>query len=240
MSGFLKKIGKVFKKVGKVLKKVALPALAIGAIVLTGGAALGVLPSVGSMVGGLGLGPVLTGALTTGAQGALAGAATSLVTGGDPLKGAVTGMGIGAALGGAGAALGGTGAAGAASGATPASSSGGIQVTMGQSGMDPAMNGAAGALSGAAQTAAPAAIQSAGGGLGSFLNRNPTLTAGLIQGIGAGLSSAAQAKALREADQRDYDNTLGYSGLSGSAPTIADPGYMAYDPQSGTIKKVGA
>ena len=41
MSGVFKAVGKVFKGVVKVIKKVALPALAIGAIVLTGGAAIG-------------------------------------------------------------------------------------------------------------------------------------------------------------------------------------------------------
>ena len=50
MSKLLKSIGKVFKKIVKVVKKFALPILAIGAIVLTGGAALGLaLPSLGSV-----------------------------------------------------------------------------------------------------------------------------------------------------------------------------------------------
>lgn len=111
MSGVLKGIGKVFKKVVKVVKKVAIPALAIGAIVLTGGAALGLLPAVGTLVGGLGLSAglttVLTGAITTGAIGAGAG----LLTGG--IKGMSKGFLMGAATGGIMAGAGLMGPAGA-------------------------------------------------------------------------------------------------------------------------------
>jgi hypothetical protein len=90
--------------VGKVIKKIALPALAIGAAVLTGGAALGILPSVSSVLGagGLGLSSGLTSVLATAGQGALLGAGTSLVTGGNILKGATTGFAIGGITGGIG------------------------------------------------------------------------------------------------------------------------------------------
>ncbi len=67
MSGVLKKIGKVFKKVVKVVKKIALPVLAIAAVGLTGGAALGFLPGLSTTLGSLGLSPALTGILSTAA-----------------------------------------------------------------------------------------------------------------------------------------------------------------------------
>ena len=73
MSNPFKAIGKVFKKVVKVVKKIALPAIMIGAAVLTGGAALGLLPSVGSMLGagGLGLSAGLTSVISSAGTGAL-------------------------------------------------------------------------------------------------------------------------------------------------------------------------
>lgn len=103
MSNPLKAVTKTFKKVVKVVKKVALPALAIGAVVLTGGAALGALPSVGSVLGGLGLSPALTGILTSAAKSAAFGAIGSALTGGSIIKGATTGFIVGGAMGGLGA-----------------------------------------------------------------------------------------------------------------------------------------
>lgn len=103
MSGVFKAIGKVFKSVVNVVKKIALPALMIGAVVLTGGAALGLLPAVGTMIGGLGLSAglttVLTGAITYGALGAGIGGLTAAISGKNILKGATTGF-IGGAIGG--------------------------------------------------------------------------------------------------------------------------------------------
>jgi hypothetical protein len=117
MSGVLKSISKVFispissligGKVGKIIKKVAIGALAVGAVVLTGGAALGILPALGTVVGGLGLSAgltsVLTGAISSGAIGAVGG----LLTGG--FKGMTKGLLMGAVTGGV---LGGIGAIGA-------------------------------------------------------------------------------------------------------------------------------
>ena len=126
MSGVLKSIGKVFRKVGKIIKKVALPALAIGAVVLTGGAALGALPSVGSVAGSLGLSSGLTTALTSAARMATMGAATSALTGGNILKGATSGFLMGGALGGLGMLQGGTvpGASGPAVGAGQSAANG--------------------------------------------------------------------------------------------------------------------
>lgn len=107
MSNPFSAIKKVFRKVVKGLKKIALPALAIGAAILTGGAALGILPSVGSILGagGLGLSAGLTSVLTTAGQGALAGMLTSGISGGNILKGATKGFVIGGVLGAAGQAI---------------------------------------------------------------------------------------------------------------------------------------
>ncbi|MBF5091905.1 hypothetical protein F1640_18290 [Novosphingobium sp. NBM11] len=122
MSNPFKAIGKAFKAVVKVIKKVALPVLAIGAVVLTGGAALGVLPSVGALGSSLGLSAGLTSVLSTAATSATIGAVGSALTGGNILKVATTGFVAGAALGGFNAAIGGAAKAGTA--AADAASSG--------------------------------------------------------------------------------------------------------------------
>lgn len=220
MSGILKGIGKVFKKVVKVVKKVALPALMIGAVVLTGGAALGVLPALGTMVGGLGLSAgltsVLTGAISTGALGAVGG----FLTGG--MKGATKGFLMGAATGGVLGGLGVTGVNGilgggkaAASTATSAGSSGLVQssglaqaignplpsVFQGAAGMAPAAGSVFSAAAPAAASILPsaagvasAAVPAAAGGLGGMLS-NPLLLSQLTGGI-------AQAFAPNEYKQR--------------------------------------
>lgn len=107
MSGFLKSIGRVFKKVIKTVVKVLPYALAAAAVVFTGGAALGILPSFAAAVGGvtasLGLGATLTGALTGAITSAGFGAAIGGITGGEKglkmgaLTGALTGGLMGAA-----------------------------------------------------------------------------------------------------------------------------------------------
>jgi hypothetical protein len=91
MSGLFKSIGKIFKKVVKVLKKVALPALAIAAVVVTGGAALGLLPAIaglGGLAASLGASPLIAGVLSAAGTGATLGAITGFVTTGK-LSGAV-------------------------------------------------------------------------------------------------------------------------------------------------------
>ncbi len=104
MSGVFRAIGKVFKGIVKVVKKVALPALMIGAVVLTGGAALGALPALGTILGSIGisggLAAALGGAISAGAIGAGVGGLTAAVTGGNILKGATRGFVGGAITGG--------------------------------------------------------------------------------------------------------------------------------------------
>lgn len=115
MSGIFKSIGKVFKKVVKVavtgvaglikpLRKILLPALMVGAVVLTGGAALGALPAIGSVLGSVGisggLASVLGGAISTGALGAVTGGLGAAISGKNILKGATGGFLSGALTGG--------------------------------------------------------------------------------------------------------------------------------------------
>lgn len=266
MSGILKAIGKAFKSVVRVVKKIALPVLAIGAVILTGGAALGILPSVGSLAGTLGLSPALTGILTTAARGATMGAIGSAVTGGNIVKGATTGFAVGGALGAAGQALNPavrtasqvgniTGEAGhtAAQGIGSGLANGGGQ-TLEQS-FDATFGGTGGGAAAAAGAtnaglaSLPASVPVAAGttsssGLFGFLNNNPMVAAGLIQGIGAGISANATAKEARRQDEQTRANYAGYTGI-GNLPTGMDVNpalgtYLARDPVSGRIiQKVG-
>ena len=133
MSGVVKTVKKVFKKVANVVKKVAPIALGVGALVVTGGAALG-LPAlaggfggaVSSALGAIGvpatgaLSSVLTGAVTQAGYGAAIGGVTSMVSGGDFADGAKMGAAAGALTGGLTGALGSAtrAATGAAQGVT--------------------------------------------------------------------------------------------------------------------------
>lgn len=172
MSGVLKSIGRVFKKVLKTVKKIALPVLAIGAVVLTGGAALGALPALGTTLGSLGLGATATGVLTAAAQGATIGALGSAVTGGNIIKGATSGFLAGGLTGGIGAIAGGAGGAASAAG----SASGTIAPTAGAQLTSTFGNQLVGALPNVASSAALpstfgnsliSSLPNVGGGIGS-------------------------------------------------------------------------
>lgn len=189
MSNPLKGIGKIFKSVVKAVKKVALPALAIGAVVLTGGAALGVLPSVGSLAGSLGLSAGLTSTLTTAATSATIGAGMAAVTGGNVLKGATAGFVTGGVLGGVNAAMSGLGTA--AKTAQAGASGLGNAASINDAALASMRSGAS-----AAGTAASAGAQglgsqvaSSGLGLGSFSNA----AQGIVQSAPAVASAAAPA-----------------------------------------------
>lgn len=238
MSNPFKAIGKAFKSVVRVVKKIALPALAIAAVVLTGGAALGVLPSVGSVLGGIGisasstLGTVLMGA----AKAATFGAVGSALTGGNIVKGATAGFITGGLLGGANAALGGLGKAAqaGAGGLGNASSINQTALESLRSGTSAATSGASGAVTQGLGNVANAAVQSGGvaaatgapaiapvaasaapvssGGVMGFLNRNPIVGGMVVQGLGQGLMANEQNKAAqRERDQiaANYADTSG-------------------------------
>lgn len=108
MSGVVKGVKKVFKKVVKTAKKILPAALGIGALVFTGGAAMGVLPSWGTAITNLTqslggestLTNVLAGAVTQAGYGAVLGAGTAALTGGDIGEGAGVGAAVGAVSGG--------------------------------------------------------------------------------------------------------------------------------------------
>ena len=213
MSGVLKGVKKVFKSVGKIVKKVALPALAIGAIVFSGGAALGLAPMAGgfggavaSTLGSMGLsttgalGSALTGAVTQAGYGAAMGAATAAVGGGDIGKGMAKGALLGAATGGLSGAL--RPAAEAARGLAPTVSGRNLP------------GGPLARPTGLAAAAAPVApgtgmASRLGAGLGKFMEGpafGQTL-AGIGQGLATGIgqkAQAAEARAARE-DEQAFD-----------------------------------
>jgi hypothetical protein len=105
VSKVFKSIGKIFKKVVKTVVKIAPFALAAAAVVFTGGAALGILPTfsaaVGGLVSSLGLSAGVAGALTGAVTSAGFGAALGFVTGGKKglQKGALMGALTGGVLG---------------------------------------------------------------------------------------------------------------------------------------------
>jgi len=105
MSGVLKAVGTVFKKVLKVAKVVLPIALAVGAVVFTGGAALGLgLPTwgaaVASVFGNSTLGLIATGAVVQAGYGAIIGGVMAAAGGKDIMKGMQGGALVGAVTGG--------------------------------------------------------------------------------------------------------------------------------------------
>lgn len=218
MSGVFKSIGKVFKKVVKVVKKIAPYALAAAAVVFTGGAALGVLPTFSTAVGGLvsslgvgsTLGGVLTGAITKagfgaaigGILGGKAGMKAGLVTG--ALTGGLTGL-----LGAAGSAAA-PAAGGAPTGVIKGASDmlGGTATQAAESSLTPVVDVTSG-LPGVPQTIVQSPM-GAGNGLGGLLGNfglsNPLVASQLLQGVGNGLAMQAQAKEERKRIQHEEDN----------------------------------
>lgn len=205
MSGVFRAIGKAFKSVVKVIKKVALPVLAIAAVVLTGGAALGALPSLGSIGASLGLSTTLTGILSTAGTSALMGAGVAAVTGQNIIKGATAGFITGGVLGGVSAAangLGGAmsaakagtqaaGAVGAQGASTAAQAAGATASTAAQATGTLAGTVAQGAapLAFNAATIAPAALPAVSGGgfggaLGSTVGQIGNVAGGALKFIG--------------------------------------------------------
>lgn len=251
MSGVFKSIGKVFKKVAKVAVKIAPYALAAAAVVFTGGAALGVLPSfagaMGGLVSSLGISGALGGALASGLTGAGFGA----------LLGGKKGMMMGFA---GGALLGGTGLLGqAASGAsgpvdllanTPYASSTAGSVA-GSVGGEVAANAVTNATSQAANNGVANALvgkTSSAGGLLGLVERNPLLASSLVQGIGGGLTAKAEADEIRRERERRTANLslvgslLDPNMINGQAspnnnsfnPFAAQPNWI-YDPEAGQM-----
>jgi hypothetical protein len=243
MSGVLKSVGRVFKKVAKVVKKVAPYALAVGAVVLTGGAALGALPAVGTMVASLGLPTALTGALTGAISGAGISGAIGLATGG--LKGLKKGALIGGLTGGALGAMGsgfnvgqgtlsaapaggvGSGSAAASGAVTPSTFSNGLGASM--PGIPTAPD-----LMLPNVSAVPTVAARSGGVLSAIgdLVTNPAVASTIVNGVGQGVVGRLEAGDRRKAAQRitdSYDGVAYPSFADGLAmnPSARGPGGMA-------------
>lgn len=249
MSGVFKAVGKVFKKVVKVVKKVAPYALAIGAVVLTGGAALGALPAVGSIGASLGLSAGLSSVLGTAITGAAIGTGAAALTGQNIGTGAMMGFAGGALTGGVGA-LGGIGGgvagggSGALSTAAGAAANPGSFASLSSQILQPAAGIGGAAVSAgvpaAAAAFAPTAAGAGGGilgGIGRFATQNPAIVGQLISGVGGGL---AQGQAVKDANkardkevariEANYGDTSGIwrrGGIGGQAapedPNLQNP-----------------
>ena len=268
MSNPLKAIGKTFKKVWKATKKFVLPVLAIGAVVLTGGAALGILPALGA--GGLGLSAGLASVVSSAGVGGMLGGATAALMGKNVLKGITAGGVIGAATGGLGLALkpattaasvaGSGGAAGNAA-TLPLSSgtvssltagaareAGGAILPLSASTVSGLGAGAAREVATSLAPAASSGLSSALGGAGRLISGiNPTVGAGLIAGLGQGISGYAQAKSAEGMQDRQNERTdENYSTIGSSWAPMAPRsiglgagtqrrGIWKVDPKSGEI-----
>lgn len=268
MSGVIRGVKRVFKRVVKVVKKLAPIALAVGALVFTGGAALGLTggwgataASLSSALGATGTaGAALTGAITQAGYGALIGGGLSKASGGSFAEGAKLGAVSGAITGGI------TGALSAAPGTARVAQG---AVNAGNQAGSVASQAGTVATQTAGQTAGQVAGQTVGksatGGLLSkaagWVERNQTLVGNTISGIGKGLLSSSAADAekdlLNDRYRRIEQNYAGvnpsgnYRGLlpgqNGQSPTERfSPGYYAsagryefrYSPQSGRIERV--
>jgi hypothetical protein len=221
MSGVVKSIGKVFRRVAKAAVRIAPVALAAGALLFTAGSALGVTggmgwgqaaASIGKVFGEGTFANVVTGAVTQAGYGALAGAATAAVSGGDPLQGAQAG-----ALGGAvtGGVMGGMGlgtdpfedgfgnAAGAekvaidpqltsAQGAPSLDSLGGARADLGQVSLPKWISQAPDAPA----SSSKGLLSSIGSALdkGGWVERNQGLVGNVVSGVGKGLLSGGSDK----------------------------------------------
>lgn len=252
MSGVVKGVKKTFSKVTKVVKKVAPIALAGAAVVFTAGSALGLTAGWGAISGGLTqslgltgtLGNILTGSLTQAGYGAVIGAATSAVTGGDISRGAMLGAAGGAVSGGV---MGGLGMPTDPLASSSSASSGTAAPTAATPSMEnltsPQISGAPSigdVGDGLMQTArsAPASAPVGGGssmvgdvlGKGGWLERNGELVGGLAKGVGQGLLSGMSDQAQIDAAaarQTEIQNNYRVGG-GGLMPT-ARTGGPAYD-----------
>jgi hypothetical protein len=253
MSGVVKSIGKVFKKVASSAGKILPLALGAAAVLYTVGGALGVsgatggwgsaASKLGSFFGeGSALSKIVGGAVTQAGYGAVAGAAVSAVSGGDPWKGAQLG-----ALGGAvtGGVMGGMGKETdflkGSFDTAPSSTATQIGAPTGTPGVpsvaaEPSANTLVGGIN-EKLGGAPATMSTASGGGGLFdkggwIERNQQLAGGLIGGIGKGLLSSGGADkyeiaAQMQKEQADRIAANYRTGSSWAAPPV------------GTIRKTG-
>ncbi len=197
----MKAIKKIFKKVAKHAKIIIPVVLGAAAIYLTFQLATGGA-GISGLVGQLGLGStlssVLTGAVTQAGVGAALGAGTSLLTGGDVGKGALLGGAAGAVTG---------GITGFANAPTTRAQNFGRDPQFPLAGNQGSGSPSSDLLAGLNPlTDTAIRLPDTGGdgllsGVGKFITDNQTLLGGAIQGIGAGIGSAAEADATVEAAQ---------------------------------------
>ena len=242
MSGIVKGSGKIFKKVARVVKKVSPIALAAAAAVFTGGAALGLTPTLGAAMGGLTSSLGLSGALGTAVTGALTNAGFGSALGG--LVGGKKGMQMGA-LGGAitGGLLGpgaiGSSAAGAAGG--PAAANPMTQIVGGSYGSTGLLGNAGSVLGGASAPATAMGATAATGGITGGLLGNPLVTSNILSGLGQGLMASGQAKENRRERQQiaaNYDlgaDPFGAGGANQDQYATDASTKWVYDPQQGKL-----
>lgn len=254
MSGIIRGVKRVFKRVVKVIKKIAPIALAVGALVFTGGAALGLTSmaggwgataaSISSALGATGTaGAALTGAITQAGYGALIGGGISKLSGGSFSKGAQMGALSGAVTGGVTGAFksAAAGAQGAQQGTATASQAGSVTgqagaaapTAAGQTAVSPAVQGALENTQGILTRTGEALRNTGGtGGLlskvGGWVERNQTLVGNTVSGLGQGLLSGASADAEKDLLKERYRRIEGnYAGTNPSG------GYRSLAPGEG-------
>lgn len=252
MSGVAKAVGKVFSGIANVVKKVALPLLGVAAIVMTGGAALG-LPALAGGFGGAvtsGLAAmgapangVLASVLTQAGTGAAIGGVSSLATGGDFAKGAAMGAAGGALTGGVTGLLGATGSAAAAPAVTMSSRSlPGLGAATAPAVQTGAVIPSTSLAANPGAVVAPAAAAPTGGlggvmkGLGKFLTSEGGSSivgqtiAGGAQGLLQGMAVKDKAATKSEEQERI---TQSYS----IAPSAFGPNYAAANTGNPTVEQ---
>lgn len=229
MSGVAKAVGKVFSGIANVVKKVALPLLGVAAIVMTGGAALGLPALAGGFGGAVSSGlaamgapanGVLASVLTQAGTGAAIGGVSSLATGGDFAKGAAMGAAGGALTGGVTGLLGATGAAAAPAATMSSRSLPGLGAATAPAVQTGAVIPSTSLAANPGAVLAPAAAAPTGGlggvmgGLGRFIS-NPNVApiiGNTISGLGQGLMQGMAAKDAGEAEREEQERiTQSYS-----------------------------
>ncbi len=259
MSGAVRAIGKTFKKVVKTVKKIAPYALAAAAVVFTGGAALGALPTFGaamsSLVGSVGLsgalGTAVTGALTNAGFGAAVG---GVLGGKSGLKaGALTGAITGGLMGPIGGVTPDAQAASKLTGAldTAGANAANLAANVGSTGIGElapvaAQAGSAGAAAAPAITSGlMGSVATSTAANGGGLLGNPLITSQVLQGLGGAFSQRGLVKAQEEEAKRiqaNYDTTGTFGAASGTPispyAATATPQW-SYDPQQKKLVRVG-
>jgi len=223
MSKILKGTGKIFKKAIKTVAKIAPYAVLAGAVIFSGGAALGISgmaggwsaasASVGSMFGPT-FAPIISGAVHQAGIGSLVGGAVAGASG----KNIAKGLRTGAAIGGASGALTGLLAPGAVPTQTLSQARDAAVAPTATVAPPPgpavATNTASGPTPPPTSGAVPARTS-----FGDWANNNPVLASSALNAAGTGLLVVAQGGEGNAAEERadevreNYGLTSNYTGL---------------------------